>query len=276
MVSTATHAELAALIERPDAEIDLTRAALVIARPEYAQLDVEHYLGRLEALARGAASRLRDAGTAPERVARLSAFLYEEQGFVGNRADYYDARNSYLNEVLERRTGIPITLAIVYMAVARRVGLDARGVSFPGHFLVKCLDGGEIVVDPFTGQTLSHADCAERYRALFGQDAHLEPRVLEPATHRQILARVLGNLKQIHLARGDAERALRCAERIVLLLPDAAGELRDRGLLYAQLECHRAALSDLERYLALAPDDPAVPAVRARVAALRRQVYSIH
>jgi regulator of sirC expression with transglutaminase-like and TPR domain len=275
----ATHAEFAALIERPEAEIDLPRAALAIARPEYAALDVESYLALLGELARAAAPRVREAASEPERVDALNHFLYRESGFAGNRADYYDVRNSYLNEVLERRVGIPITLAIVYMEVARRLGLDARGVGFPGHFLVKCVaDRGasEILVDPFAGQVISREQCEQRYRALVGPDLPLTPELLQAASNRQILARVLGNLKQIHLARGDLEHALRCAERIVLLLPDAPAELRDRGLLYARLECHRAALADLERFLELAPRDPAASAIRAQLPGLRQRVASLN
>jgi regulator of sirC expression with transglutaminase-like and TPR domain len=149
----------------PDRDIDLDEAALWIAAEEYPTLDVRAYLARLDALASGASSRLAPVRSAAERAARLNHILFVEAGFAGNRTDYYDPRNSYLSDVLDRKTGIPITLAVVYMEVARRLGLDVRGISFPGHFLVKWVDDAEereVVVDPFAGATLRPEDCHAR------------------------------------------------------------------------------------------------------------------
>lgn len=262
-------AQFAAIAAAPDREIDLPEAALWIAAEEYPALDVAAYLGRLEGLAEAAAARLRGARSEEERVEGLNRFLFEEQSFRGNRADYYDPRNSFLNDVLDRRAGIPITLSLVWLALARALGLDARGIGFPGHFLVKATGPPEILVDPFEGRTLSLADCAARLAAA-GAGTAPDPRPhLRAASPREILARLLGNLKLIYAGRGDVERTLACCDRILLLQPDAPHELRDRGLLYAQLDYRAAALADLERYLELAPADEDADAARTRCAALR-------
>jgi regulator of sirC expression with transglutaminase-like and TPR domain len=260
----------------PEARIDVAEAALWIAAEEYAELDVPRYLARLGALATAAEERMRGARGARERVARLNDFLFRESGFAGNREDYYDARNSFLNDVLERRTGIPITLAIVYVSVAERVGLRARGVGFPGHFLVRVDDSEEILIDPFAGSVVTRAECEARLHAAAGADVPLDPELLDPTPARQILARVLRNLKQIWLAREDWQRALACAERILLLAPDAPLELRDRGLLFARLECFAAAEADLKKFLALAPEDAGADAVRAQLVDLARSAPRLH
>jgi regulator of sirC expression with transglutaminase-like and TPR domain len=259
-----------------DARIDLAEAALWIAAEEYPALDVSTELGKLDTLAAAAASRVTSARGALERVERLNDFLYRESGFAGNRADYYDARNSFLNEVLERRTGIPITLAIVWIAVADRLGVPARGIGFPGHFLVRAGGAEEILVDPFAGSVVTRADCEARLRAAAGADVPLDPSLLEPTPKQQILARVLRNLKQIWLAREDWTRALECTERILLLAPDAPLELRDRGLIFARLECFAAAEADLRRFLALAPDDSSAEAVRSHLVELSRTAPRLH
>ena len=270
----ARFAELAAL---PDERLDPAEAALWIAAEEYPDLDVPHWLTRLDELAARARARIAPVEGAAARVLALADFLYREEGFAGNRADYYDARNSFLNDVLERKLGIPITLALVFTWVARRAGLDAHGVGFPGHFLVRVSDGGEILLDPFDGAIVSRAECATWLRAAAGdQTLELDPQLLEPAPAKQIVARVLRNLKQIWLAREEWQRALDCAERILLLAPDTPVELRDRGLLYARLECFAAAEADLRRFLLLAPDDPTADAVRAQVEELSRSAPRLH
>jgi regulator of sirC expression with transglutaminase-like and TPR domain len=260
----------------PDAEVDLAEAALWIAAEEYPELDVREYLARLEQLADAALERVRGAGSALERAGRLNEFLYRESGFAGNRADYYDARNSFLNDVIDRRTGIPITLAIVWVWIAGRLGLPARGVGFPGHFLVRILGPDEILVDPFAGALVTRAECESRLRAAAGADVPFDPALLEPSSSREILARVLRNLKQIWLAREDWPRALACAERILLLAPDSPLELRDRGLLFARLECFAAAEADLRSFLALAPEDASADAVRAQLVELARTAPRVH
>ncbi|HKC50426.1 MAG TPA: tetratricopeptide repeat protein [Myxococcota bacterium] len=276
MLDSPARSQFCRLAALPDAQIDLAEAALWIAAEEYPDLDVPLSLARLADLSRSADERMRGARSLHERVARLNDFLYRESGFTGNREDYYDARNSFLNDVLERRTGIPITLAIVYVSIAERLGLRARGVGFPGHFLVR-VDGPEaILIDPFAGAVVTRAECEARLRAATGAEVPFDPGLLDPTPARQILARVLRNLKQIWLAREDWQRALACAERILLLAPDAPLELRDRGLLFARLECFAAAEADLRRFLALAPEDAGADAVRAQLVDLARSAPRLH
>jgi regulator of sirC expression with transglutaminase-like and TPR domain len=261
----------------PDERIDLARAALLIAAEEYPGLDLARYLARLDELARLVAPRLREARGAAERVAVLNQFLFVEQGFRGNSEQYDDPRNSFLNEVLERRTGLPITLALVYMEVARRAGVAVDGVGFPGHFLVKHGEGEPIIVDPFFGSVLGPEECQSRLAAVLGAGARLRPELhLRRATAREILARLLGNLKLRYVRASDYGRALACCERILLVAPDLPNELRDRGLVYEKLECFGAAVADLERFLELAPDDESAPAVRERLAELRPRLRQLH
>ena len=264
-----------ALSGDPAGAIDLGRAALLVAAEEYPGLDLEGYLSRLDELAEQVAGRLEGQPEA-QRAVLLNRFLFREQGFVGNAESYYDPRNSFLNEVLDRRRGIPITLCVVYLEVARRVDLPAWGVGFPGHFLTRVGAAGT-VVDPFHGRVLSESDCAELLESTAGPAARLVPRIhLRASTPREILARLLGNLKQLYLRDRDFGRALGCCERILLLLPDAPQELRDRGLVYEQLECFSAACADLARFLELAPQDATAEVVRQRLHALRAQVQRLH
>jgi regulator of sirC expression with transglutaminase-like and TPR domain len=206
----------------------------------------------------------------------LTRFLFAEKGFVGNQADYYDRRNSFLNEVLDRRTGIPITLALVYREVGRRAGLAIHGVGFPGHFLAKVDGQPEIIIDPFFGAVLDESQCHERLREVLGKDAPFDKRYLRAATTREILVRMLNNLKHIYLNAKELERALSCCERILLLTPDNQHELRDRGLLYLQLECYGAAQRDLETFLQLAPDDEHADTIRQSLIEIRRHTVQIH
>ena len=253
-----------------DEAIDLAEAALLIAAEAYPGLDIAHYLALLDALADAIRPRLVAAAGDAARVRALLHALAIEHRFSGNQDDYYDVRNSFLNEVLDRRTGIPITLALVYIEVARRLGLPVHGVAFPGHFLLKYSGAEEIIVDPFSGHVLTARACAERLRSVIGDEAELEPSHLRAATRREILLRMLRNLKQIYLQCRQFEPALACSERILLVSPDLALELRDRGLLYHQLECYAAAQTDLERFLALEPDDDSAVLVREKLIEIRR------
>jgi regulator of sirC expression with transglutaminase-like and TPR domain len=267
-------AEIAA---RQDADIDLAEAALEVAAEEYAALDVRACLARLDALADEAAPRLRQAQQTPARVAELVRF-FAEQGFRGNTLDYYDPRNSFLNEVLERRLGIPITLSLVYLAVGRRLGIPFEGVSFPGHFLLRCdVQDGLVVVDAFEHAVLDRDTCQRRLDAALPVPAPLDPELhLRPARPREILARLLGNLKRIWAERGDLERTLGCCDRILLLVPHEPSELRDRALVYEALACYAAAAADLDRLLERAPGHPEAPALRAKRDALRAKIGRVH
>jgi regulator of sirC expression with transglutaminase-like and TPR domain len=267
----------AAIASANEPDIALDEAALWIAAEEYAGLDVSAYLARLDALAEGAGARLEGARSDVERVGRLNRFLFLEEGFSGNHSDYYDPRNSYLNEVLDRRSGIPITLSLVYIAVGRRLGLRVEGIGFPGHFLVKWSGEQEIIIDAFLGETLSLEDCQKRLDSAAGQPVALRPELhLRAAGAHEILTRMLGNLKQIFVQRQDWNRALDCCERTLIMFPDAPHELRDRGLVLEQIDCFHAAAADLDRFLELAPNDPSAPGVRARRQALEQRLGQLH
>jgi regulator of sirC expression with transglutaminase-like and TPR domain len=274
--SPSARDRFAELVGGPDATIDLAEAALLIAAEAYPGLDVARYVAALDKLAAEAEPAVRGAATDSERVRNLVQFLSVDRRFRGNQDDYYDRRNSFLNEVLERRTGIPITLAVVYIEVARRLGLVVLGVGFPGHFLTKHPGAAELIIDPFFGQFLSMRDCEQRLRQVLGDEATLEPGHLRAATPKEMLVRILRNLKQIYLQDRELAPALACSERIVLVEPDQVHELRDRGLLYEQLECYAAARADLERFLAVAPNDPSAEAVRERLIGISRHRSTLH
>jgi regulator of sirC expression with transglutaminase-like and TPR domain len=237
-----------ALIAAPD--IPLAEAALAIATEEYPRLDVARYLGALDALAATVAGRLGPQRTSADVLRALRAVLFDEEAFRGNRDHYYDPRNSFLNEVLDRRLGIPITLSVVHIEVAARVGLPVQGVAFPGHFLVRCASGGqEVFIDPFHGgEVLSGEDCVARLKAR-APATEFDRRHLEPVGTRQILARLLHNLKRIYVEASDDVRALWVVDRLVLLSPDDLHERRDRGLVCARLGHAAAAIQDLSAYL---------------------------
>lgn len=271
----------AALAKLPDSQMDVALGALLVAGEAYPRLDIAASLAELDALAGAAAPAL---GLATNPLARMQALLrfLADQGFRGNRDDYYDPRNSFLNQVLERRTGIPLTLALVCTEIARRIDLPVYGVSFPSHFLVKYVGAGksaadpEIVADPFSGVILSEEDVRERFKLAMGPATPFHARWLRAATPREILVRLLGNLKQIYVQRKEPEQALGCCDRILMLVPDAPLELRDRGLVYQELECFGAALGDLERFLALAPQDPSADAIRDTLLELRAQAARVN
>jgi len=263
----------AALIARDDARIDLARACLMIAQDAYPGLDVDRYMGEIERMAIRLRGRLPKTGGAEERVVALNQFLYEDLGYWGNTDDYYDPRNSYLNEVIERKTGIPITMSILYMELGRRIGVPLEGVSFPGHFLVRLrLRGGTLVLDPFAGGApQSQAELRSRVKRVIPDGvaddlpaAELPlDQFLEPATNRQILSRLLRNLKGIY--REKPERMLDVLNRMLLVTPDASAELRDRGYVYQRLECYRAALKYLTDYTEREPDASDLYEVRSKL-----------
>jgi regulator of sirC expression with transglutaminase-like and TPR domain len=261
---------------RPEEEIDLAEAALVIAKEEYRNLDVLAYLRRIHEMAGTLKARLRRDISTAETVIALNCYLFDELGFAGNAADYYDPRNSFFNEVLDRRLGIPITLSMLYVEIGRRVGLAVRGVSFPGHFLVKCLvRDGAVVLDPYAhGASLGLDDLRQRLQALRGGAAEVSDeavrQMLVSASKKEILARVLRNLKSVYLQKRDLERALSASARVLVLDPGAAEEYRDRGKIYFELECFRAALADYQQYLRLRPKAADVDEERSKVAELQQ------
>ena len=265
----------AQLISREDARIDLSRACLLIAQDAYPDLDVERYIGEIERMATRLRASLAPSAAGEERVVALNQLLYEELGYWGNTEDYYDPRNSYLNEVIDRRTGMPITMSILYMELGRRIGLPVEGVSFPGHFLVRVrLRGGMLVLDPFSGGApQSEDELRSRVKRVIpdgvaddlpASELPLD-QFLEPATNRQILARVLRNLKGIYRKANKPERMLDVLNRMLLVTPDASAELRDRGYVYQRLECYRAAFKDLTDYAEREPDAPDLDEVRSKL-----------
>ncbi len=252
----------------------LAEACLLIAQDAYPDLDVVHCLSRIDALAATVKRRLPSDAFAEQKVVVLNRYLFNELGFSGNARDYYDPRNSYLNQVLERRIGVPITLSILYMEIGQRLGLRLQGVSFPGHFLVKLrVTGGQFMIDAFCGgETQSESDLRARLALVLPQreaDTLPLPRFLQAATSRQILARVLRNLKGIYLQSGKAQNTLEVMQRMVMVAPHAAEEVRDRGLAYYKLDCFRAALADLQDYLDRRPNAADADEIRDKAAVLR-------
>jgi len=266
------------LLSRDDDGIDLARACLQIAEDAYPGLDVDGYLGEIERFGKRLRARIPHTAAPEERVVALNEFLYDDLGFSGNTDNFYDPRNSYLNEVLDRRTGIPITLGVLYMEIGRRIELEFQGVSFPGHFLVRLrVRGGMLVLDPFSGGAPQSVDeLRERLKRVIPRGATGGIPVselpldqfLEPAGKRQILARLLRNLKGVYREADKPERLLEVLNRMILVAPDAAGELRDRGMVYQRLECWRPALKDLTDYLEREPDAFDVDEVRAKMVEL--------
>jgi regulator of sirC expression with transglutaminase-like and TPR domain len=256
-------------------QFNLAEASLMLAQDVYPDVDVAEYLARLDDIAEAVRRRIAGDAFAEQKVLALNYYLFNDMHFCGNIEDYNDPRNSYLNEVIGRRTGIPITLAILYLEVGRRIGLGLKGVSFPGHFLVKlAVRQGQLVLDPFTGgMAQSEADLRRRLAQVLppneAERVPLDP-YLAAATPRQIVARVLRNLKALYTQSGQLEHALAVMHRMLLVVPESAEELRDRGLLYQRLECFRPALSDLQNYLRRRPEAPDSVDVRGMVLELKR------
>ena len=259
---------------RPRSRCHLARGALLIAKEEYPNLDIDEYLDKLATLAREAEPIVRAGEDTVERVQLLSHFLFELKGFEGNAENYNDPRNSFLNDVLNRRLGLPITLSVVYLEVGRRLGINLYGVSFPNHFLVKAVDErGELIIDPFVGgKILALDEIRARLTQIYGQPVELNPAMLKARGARHILARMLRNLKIIYMGASDWTRALSALDRIIMLEPRSLDELVERGGLFERLECFKPALDDYQSFLSQAPEHPAAEAAREAVLRLIRQV----
>ena len=242
-----------------DEEIPLFDAALLIARDEYPDLDARHYDALLEAWRKAIAPKVDRADSPVAALQALNRYLYEEQGFSGNDDDYYDPRNSYVNDVFERRLGIPISLGVIQMEIARRLGMGMQGIAFPGHFLVRLpVQDGLMVLDPFQGgRSLDVDELRERAQPHVGREELGDEqliKLLDPASHRAILTRMLRNLRAVYVEKDDLERAVRCADRLLAIDPSLAMEYRERARLYQALGYGKGVVEDLKRYLALAPD----------------------
>ncbi|NOT56816.1 MAG: tetratricopeptide repeat protein [Deltaproteobacteria bacterium] len=265
------------LVSGAEDALDLAEAALLIAQEEHPTLDVSVYLHKLDTLAAAVRARLPEAPTPSDIVLNLNVHLYREEGFRGNTSAYYDPANSFLNEVLDRKTGIPITLSVVYMEVGRRLGLPLVGVGFPGHFLVKYTGPeGEMVLDPFLGGiALDHQQLTHKLQTMYGeQNPFLSqiPQLLSPTSKKEILVRMLRNLKGVYLQKNDFPRVLSAIERILLIEPDVPVEIRDRGSVHQRLGHLQAALRDFQQYVTLAPRAEDAEAVRVMLKRMTAQL----
>ena len=313
-----------------DDAIDLTRAALLISRTRYPNLDIEAYAARIDSLARRVEGLVPKADSQPaangiaegepkvdarQTISALNYVLFGELGLRGNRDDYYDPRNSFLNDVLDRGLGIPISLSVVYLEVARRIGFPVAGIGMPGHFLLQYRpttdtdsDGKlpgmkrpdlnqpypnhlisnqpdlnqpdpnqEVLIDCFNqGHTLSPEDCQERLNEIYSGEMHLRPEFLHPVNHRQILTRMLNNLKTVYLSTRDFRKALIIADLMLVIRPHSAEDVKQRALLRYSLEMHNLAAQDLEEYLRLAPAAEDVDEVKQMWLSIRRMLAAMN
>lgn len=270
----SARSQLASLLAGDDETLDLARAALLVAAEEYPQIAPETYLRRLDLLAERVKDRLSDESAPPVVLQEVSRVLFEEEGFRGNAEAYYDPRNSFLNDVLDRRLGIPLTLSIVYLEVAWRLGLPVEGVNFPNHFLVRYKgEALSLLIDPFQRGEIRFEDQAqELLDHIYGGSVQLRPEFLRPASRRDMLLRLLMNLKSVYTNARDDVRALAAVERILLVRPNAYEELRDRGMLLARVGRTAEAVADLQHYLEEQPDAPDAERVRMVLAELVKEV----
>ena len=263
-----------ASLVQEDEQFPLFEAALSIAQDDVPSLDLQECLTEIDRFAARLKRRLpADIAQIP-KLRLLNNFFYQELGFAGNLNDYYNPDNSYLHKVLASRRGIPISLAVIYMELAQQIGLDVKGISFPGHFLMKLsVSSGDIILDPFNGASLSREEIEERLEPYFinGRRPSDPPLAsyLEDASPRTILVRMLRNLKALFAEHPHWRQFLNVQQRLVILLPDEISERRDRGLAYANLDCPQAALQDLEAYLDQCPQATDADSVRQRLPGLR-------
>lgn len=271
-----------AMLVADDTSFALTEAAASLAQDEYPALDVQGVLAEIDALADRLKRRIPSDMVPIQKLRLLNRYFFDELGFAGNVNDYYDPGNSFLHSVLGTRRGIPISLGVLYIELASQIGLSARGVSFPGHFLVKLrmqsgAQQGEVVIDPFSGQSLSREDLDERlapYRrrqGLMNDEEMPLALFLQAATPREVLARMLRNLKEIYRSAGDWPRVLPVLERLVILLPQDWTERRDRGLALAELGQYDGAVADLSEYLVHTPGARDHAAMSGRLEEMRMQ-----
>lgn len=233
----------------------LLEGALAIAWEEYPRMDLGHYREMCDRMVADLQSRLAKIHYPLKVIQEINQYLFVEQGFAGNDHDYYDPRNSFINDLLDRRLGIPLTLSLVYMVISDRLGFPMDGISFPGHFIIRPQHPDlEIFIDPYhKGEILFPEDCAAKLKQLYGYDIPLQPEYLEPVSIRRILERLLNNLKMIYLRRREPAKALAAIERSLMLNPDVPTQWRDRGLICYQLDRHTEARIDLENYLQEVP-----------------------
>ncbi len=263
-------------LRAPDSQIDLARAALLIAEIEHPSLRIDEYLGALDRLAAGSGARRVEDPL--HRLHRLREYLFEEEGFRGNAEAYDDPWNSCLNDVLDRRLGIPITLSLVLIEVGRRVGLEIAGIGLPGHFVVSALVGGEaVLLDPFNGGTMLTRDsCAKLVAGALGRRVRLRAEHLAPVTKRQLLIRMLSNLKAIYWRQEEWTKALAVVERLLVADETSLADVRDRGTVLTKLGDYARGLADWERYLTECPQAPDAPALRGQLRRARMALAALN
>ncbi len=265
-----------ALAGRPESQLGLAEGAFVLAAEARPEIDIDRGLADVAELVERIRPLVDSANGPTGAVTALNHSFFDLERFRGNREQYDDPRNSDLDEVLSRRRGLPITLSVLYVEVARQLGLEAYGVGFPGHFLAKIVGvsdsaEGQIIVDPFFAQVLRREDCADRLRAAVGENVTDSRPWLRPATALEIYVRMLNNLKILYLRNGEGLSALGCFDRILVLSPQSAFEYRDRGFLLEQLDCVRAAIEDYSQFIELAPDKEDAISIRRRRDALAQR-----
>jgi regulator of sirC expression with transglutaminase-like and TPR domain len=258
-----------------DEKIDLIRGALTIARTEYPHLNIDSYVQRVDQLAREAESRITEVGDASETIQALNYVLFEHAGLQGNREDYYDPRNSFLNDVLDRRVGIPITLALIYMEVGRRLGFPLFGVGMPGHFLLKNydIDGRETLIDCFNGGDILNAeDCQRRLDEIYSGQMTLRPEFLFAVSRRQMLTRIINNSKTVYMSTRNLKKVLPLIDLLLVIYPRSPEDVKQRALLRYSLGQPRAAAEDLEEYIKMSPEASDSDEIRQTALSIRRML----
>jgi regulator of sirC expression with transglutaminase-like and TPR domain len=258
-----------------DEKIDLVRGALTIARTEYPELNIESYVRRVDELALQAEARVTEIGDASETIAAINYVLFQQAGLQGNRDDYYDPRNSFLNDVLDRCLGIPITLALIYMEVGRRLGFPLFGVGMPGHFLLKNydIDGSETLIDCFNGGDILNAqDCQRRLDEIYSGQMTLRPEFLFAVSRRQMLTRILNNLKTVYMTARNFKKVLPLVDLVLVIYPRSPEDVKQRALLRYSLGQAKAAAEDLEEYLKMSPEASDSDEIRQTALSIRRML----
>lgn len=270
-------AQMEKLASLPDHAIDPTIAALLIARSEYPDLDEALYGDRLEVMAETLKSRISSSMTPEDRIDQANTLLFAEEAFRGNRREYYDPRNSFLNEVLDRKLGIPITLSLVYMHVGKKAGLPLYGVGAPGHFLVGFLaEKRRIFIDPFNaGRVMTEQQCRSMFLTQF-QGANPPSTFLDPVWPKQILIRLMRNLKGIYSRTGEEVKTLRMIHWILILDPKSPQELRERGLIYEAMGDSDRAIKDLQAYVELSAEAQDLENVMLKIEKLKHTPTWVH
>jgi regulator of sirC expression with transglutaminase-like and TPR domain len=271
-------ADLEQLLSRPEPMLDLARAALLIAAESDPNVDVEAELQRIDSWGEELRARLDPEWNNLQKLARLRNFLFEELGFRGDREDYFSPSNSLLHEVIQRRRGIPLTLSIIMMELGWRIGMPLEGVGFPGHFLIRlCGEPGDLLLDPYQrGMSVHEEDCRRMLAEITRGEVEYSPRLLESVDKRQMIVRLLHNLKAAYVRKGEDGRALAAVERLLLVHPDDLDQVRDRGLLLFRLQRFVPALECLTRYLAEATGAADRANIERHVAAVRLQLSSLN